>query len=277
MDAFDRNGLSPDQLNYKGEGTGWPLTSTSQNKGVVVVGLSKDSSLLSNYLHEEGYRVTLTSPEEAIETIRWEQPGLALLGGGLHGEGSFELLRRLNADPLTQHVRLIIWALEPPVETSNPQNRVIFIRNLEDLTQVLRSLRAEATTQTGVSHHLWIHPLQTLLANPRLRSFVEEVVDGWPTLVVAAYLGQNLDAVINLEMLCYQFDLTLEESIQALERLARYGYIEPLEFEGFDQLYGVVAFKFQQALLAEFGAALRTPEYRMALATLVLARDRRIV
>jgi hypothetical protein len=83
-----------------------------------------------------------------------------------------------------------------------------------------------------------------------------------------------LDAVINLEMICHQFEFTADESVCAIAQLAQTGYLEPLEFEGDDPLFGLVANHAQVKLLNILGAALKVPQYRMAVITLILARER---
>lgn len=278
MDMFERNGLSPDQIEFRGNGANLPVTLTRPNKSVVVVGFSRADSTISNYLHEEGYRVILARPDTALETIRWEQPALALVSGGLHGEGCFELLRRIKADQLTQGVKLIIWTLEPPAKAALAnEQRVIFINNLDGLRSTLRRLSRpgfKSPALFSVTYHPKSNHLQNLLSNHRLRHFVDEVIESWPVMALAAFLGQETDAVVNVEMLCHQFDLTPEESAGAIGQLARHGYIEPLELEGYDPLFGVVATPEPLQLMIDFGEALKNPEYRMALATLILARER---
>lgn len=279
MDIFERNGLSPDQMEFNGDGANLPLTLTHPNKSVVVVGLSKNEATISNYLHEEGYRVILTTPGAALETIRWEQPALAVVSGGLHGERSLDLLRRIKADRLTHSVNLVVWTLEPPVKTSEARDRrVVFVDSLEGLRSTLRRLPrfgSKSVSDLVITFRDKPARLQSLLANPRLRRFVDEVIENWPVMALASFLTQEPDAVVNVEMLCHQFALTCEESAGAIGQLARHGYVEPLELEGYDPLFGLVANPEPLEVITEFGAALKNPEYRMALATLILARNRR--
>lgn len=292
MDGFDleRNGLSPDHIHFSGEEVNLSLTLTEQNNNVVVVGLSQSGFGINTYLDEEGFRVVLATPEEALETIRWEQPAFALIEGGLHGEASFDLLRRLDTDILTRNITLLIWVAEAPAEEYRAAaRRAFYIDNFDALRLALRGLQAArlprpkpelsqrpAPPFVVVAHSKQAANLRKLLVNPRLRKFVDEVIDGWSVLCLAAYLGEYPDAVVNVEMLCYQFELDPVESARAIQRLAQAGYLEPLEFDAFDPIYAPVAHRHCQTLLAELGAALKVPEYRMALATLILARERTV-
>lgn len=287
MDGFDleRNGLSPDQIHALGEGFSLPLTLAEQNNSVVVVGLNPG---VEHYLNEEGFRVIFATPEEAFETIRWEQPAFALVAGGLHGEASFVLQRRLAADLLTRQLDLIIWVAEAPVQNAyNKRRQALYLDNFEDLRSALRQRRAITGPRLKLESSKPQAPvaipgqtgkppaaLKNLLANPRLRKFVDEVIDSWATLRLAAYLGEQPDAVVNLEMLCYMLDLDPLESAEAIRQMARAGYIEPLEFEEADPLYAPVAHADYLAILNDLSLALQVPEYRMALATLILARER---
>lgn len=288
MNFFEQNGLSPDSLDvFKVDRANLRSALVRQTSRVVVVGLADLEFVLSNYLREEGYHVTTATLQDAFETIRWQQPDIALVDGGLHGESSHELLRRLKADVLTRDIKVVIRVIEPLTEHYNHSyDKAVFVDNLKDLCAALRDSAKPAPlpTSKASAKPLFFPPvkdeqsadLPMLLANARLRHFVDAVIDSWPTLLLAGWLGQETDALVNVEMLCYQFDLCLEESCRAISRLAQVGYIEPLEFDSADPLFGLVVNHEQEALVTEFGAALKIPAYRMALATLILARERSV-
>jgi len=284
MEQSEPNGFSPEQLKLSFSNASFSFAFTSCNKSIVVVSWSQPGKTVQTYLEQNGYRVVTATPDAALEIIRWEQPALALLDGGLHGEQSFQLLRRLEADNLTRELDLIIWALEPAKSNLPAKLRqVSWATNLEELEAVIHRLRprlAQRVTLSAANPFLWVgsskpvEKVRELLANSRLRRFVNEVIDGWPTLAVVGYLAQETDAVVNVEMLCHHFDLMPHESAAAIGQLARAGYIEPLEFEGCDPLFGPVADPQRLSLLTELALALAEPSYAMVVTTLVLARER---
>ena len=292
MNFFEQNGLSPDSLEgFKVDRVNLRSALARQISRVVVVGLADLEFGLSNYLREEGYHVTAATSQDAFETIRWQQPDIALVDGGLHGEGSHELLRRLKADFLTRDIKVVVRVIEPLTEHYNHSyHEAVFVDNLQALCAALQNsvkstpLPASELELDVSAKPLFFPPvkdeksanLPMLLANSRLRRFVDEVIDSWPTLLLAGWLGQETDALVNVEMLCYQFDFCPAESCQAISQLAQAGYIEPLEFDSADPLFGLVVHSEQEALVTEFGAALKIPAYRMALATLILARERTV-
>ncbi len=276
MDSFGLDGLSLNRIEFVGEAINFRVPPRYHNNRLVVVGLTNQGFSINHYLEAEGFQVIHATLTDALETIRWEQPTIALIEGGLHGEGATRLVQRLKADPLTRHTDLLSWVVEPP--QLNKKQQVMYVSDLESLRQALNYLRkqsqAELPDKVRILDFGRAKKLQSTLANPRLHRFVNEIVDNWPTLLLAAYLGQNLEAVVNVEMLYYQFGFNWEESLGAISQLAKGGYVEPLEFEGCDPLFGVVAWEGQSETLAELGWAMQLPEYRQAVATLILARER---
>ncbi|MEI6045622.1 MAG: hypothetical protein WCS37_14830 [Chloroflexota bacterium] len=284
MDIFERNGLSPDKMEASEDSTPLSVTLIQQNNNIVVVGFSEIDPTINHCLYEKGYRIVMAHPDEALETIRWEQPALALINGGLHGEGNLDLLRRLNADRLTQNINLILWVAEAPGGEQGHTNRWV-VDSLKGLRSVLRylpSLRKvgpgwkEVAPAQSSAKEPTKKPssLQELWANPLLRKFIDDVVADWPTLRLATFLGEHFEAVVNVEMVCNLFECTMEESTKALAQLSQAGYLEPLEFDDEDPLFGLVAEPMRVQLLTTLEAAFKVPSYRMTVATLILARER---
>jgi CheY-like chemotaxis protein len=69
--------------------------------------MSRDA--LSRRLERRGYRVVLAvDGQQAIDIARVERPDLILMDLGLPGVDGWEATRKLKADPITQHIPIIV-------------------------------------------------------------------------------------------------------------------------------------------------------------------------
>lgn len=74
--------------------------------------------VLSNFLKEEGFQVRVArNGEQAIETVKYEQPDLILLDVMMPGMDGFEVCQQLKTDPSTQDIPVIFMtALDESVD-----------------------------------------------------------------------------------------------------------------------------------------------------------------
>jgi signal transduction histidine kinase/DNA-binding response OmpR family regulator len=72
-------------------------------------------SLLSRYLQQEGYAfITASNGVETLQKVRSEMPDLILLDVNMPGKDGFEVLQEVRADPITEHIPVIILTAARP-------------------------------------------------------------------------------------------------------------------------------------------------------------------
>ncbi len=77
--------------------------------------ISDNVSLLSRYLEKEGYGfVAAANGLETLEKTRSEMPDLILLDVNMPGKDGFEVLREIRADPVIDHIPVIILTAARP-------------------------------------------------------------------------------------------------------------------------------------------------------------------
>ncbi len=234
--------------------------------------LIKSYNLLCHFLDEECYRVVESEITSAFEVIRWEHPALVLLDGRGWDIKHNDLMERLHGDRLTREAQILIWNSHLPsilaVEAllaSQPT------RDSKTEGDTQHSRKSETLTKTRKERRLY-----HLLHDLKLKEFVDEVVDSWEALELVSILAEDSEFVFNLESLWYMLGLSETQTEDLVKRLAQCGFIEPIEIGVDDPLWSAVAFPEKLDVLKHFHQALKVKEYRLALATLILARDRNL-
>ncbi len=100
-------------------GTQTFVQTRKQGSILVVDDLDENRELLSRRLARLGYSVeTLESGQQALEHITLQAPDLILLDILMPGLDGFEVLRQLKANPLTQHIPVIMLSSADQTETA---------------------------------------------------------------------------------------------------------------------------------------------------------------
>jgi|GEM_PF-2438607 len=260
------------------------LTQTTCRTVVMVVGtgfnlhnnrtLIKSYNQLCHFLDEECYRVVEAEISSAFEVIRWEHPALVLLDGRGWDIKHSDLMERLHSDRLTRESQILVWNNHlPPIlaveALLNNQPKIVDVgSSMPTLPKTEPPAKSNKSKKERRLYHL-LHDL-------KLKKFVDEVVDSWQALELVNLLAEDPDFVFNLESLWYMLGLNEGQTSELVKRLAGAGYIELIEDGVEDPLWSAVAFAEKLAILKRFHRALQVKEYRMALATLILARERNL-
>jgi hypothetical protein len=258
---------------------------STRNKGLFA-DLKLDQ--LCHYIYEECFEPIRAEVKHAFEIIRWEQPCLVIIDSTFWSTAHSKLIARLKADGLTSDIALMLWVnpspasvmLEKAVKKQPDQQEVVVNDKFARLQTVLQSYnhhlirpikpgKAIATVDSSPASDTL--ELRNLLTNLELKNFVERVIPNWATLQLAMLLAEKPALAFNREILWYLLDLEEWVAEIAIDSLARAGYIEPLEYDTTEPLWGLVAFSGKVGEFERFANAIKTPQYRLALATMLLS------
>ncbi len=274
-------------------------SSIKRNRVVVLVrqsvsagykGLFADIKLeqLCHYIHEECFEPLQAEVKHAFEIIRWEQPCLIIIDGTYWSAAHSKLVARLQADVLTSDIPQMLWVnptpttvmLEKAAKKHSEQQEIVVNDKFARLQAVLQIYNhhmikpikpeqaiatANALPQPGVME------LRNLLTNFELKSFVDRAIPNWATLQLAILLAEKPALAFNQEILWYLLGLEEWEASNAIDSLAKAGYIEPLEYDTSEPLWALVAFPAKLSEFKRFANAIKTPQYRLMLATMLLS------
>jgi len=170
---------------------------------LVVDDLDENRELLSRRLARLGYSVqAMESGQRALESVGQHPPDLILLDILMPGLDGFEVLRRLKAEPLTQHIPVIMLSSADQSETAvhcielgaddflpKPFNTTLLVARIESSlakkrlrdqeTAFLKHLRAER----DLSEHLLLNILPRPIAQ-RLKEGERIIADSFPEVTV---------------------------------------------------------------------------------------------
>lgn len=243
---------------------------------------------LYHYIHEECFELLKVEVKHAFEIIRWEQPFLVIIDATYWTAAQSKLVARLQAEVLTCDIFQMLWVNPSPAtvmlanalkKQSEQQEIVVndkFVR-LQALLQIynqhiIKPLKAGQSIATAdTSPQPAMLELRNLLTNIELKSFVDRAIPNWATLQLVLLLAEKPTLAFNQEILWYLLGLEEWEAEAAIQSLAKAGYIEPLEYDTSEPLWSLVAFPGKVAEFEGFATALKTPQYRLMLATMLLS------
>lgn len=102
--------------------------------------ISADS--IAYYLEREGYEVrTIFDPESVVEEVRVVEPELVLLEIILAGTNGLVLTRRINEEPATAHVPLVVVSVIEAAERARDAGAQAFLSKPVDPERLVQTVR----------------------------------------------------------------------------------------------------------------------------------------